>query len=198
MDGTVTLSRSACAAGQTLRMAVHVRRATIDDLDALMAMRTEVAREGIWIGAELPLDEEGDRAKQAATIADGVTAVLLVATVDGRDGLVGSLFMGGPAGIADVGMNVADGFRGQGIGAALMEAGLDWAHEHGMHKVTLQHWPWNERARALYERFGFVEEGYLRRQWRRKDGSLWDAVMMGLVLDHDAPGHDERATEPPR
>lgn len=179
-------------------MAVHVRRATIDDLDDLITMRAEVAREGIWIGAELPLDEAGDREKHAATIADGDTAVLFVATVDGGAELVGSLFIGGPVGIADVGMNVAGGFRGRGVGVALMEAGLDWARDHDMHKVTLQHWPWNERARALYERFGFVEEGYLRRQWRRKDGSLWDAVMMGLVLDHDAPGHDERATEPPR
>lgn len=178
-------------------MAVHVRRATLDDLDALIAMRVEVAREGIWIGAELPLDEVGDRAKQAATIADGETAVLFVATVDGGEDLVGSLFIGGPVGIADVGMNVVAGLRGRGIGAALMEAGIDWARDQGMHKVTLQHWPWNERAHALYERFGFVEEGYLRRHWPRRDGSLWDAVVMGLVLDHERPGHEARATEPP-
>lgn len=198
MGGTVTLWWRVRPGEQTPRMAVHVRRATLDDLDALIAMRVEVAREGIWIGAELPLDEAGDRAKQAATIADGETAVLFVATIDEDANLVGSLFIGGPVGVADVGMNVRDGFRGQGIGAALMEAGIDWARDHGMHKVTLQHWPWNERAHALYERFGFVEEGYLRRQWRRKDGSLWDAVMMGLVLDHESPGHDIRQAEPPR
>lgn len=178
-------------------MTVTIRRATTDDLDDLLALRVAVAAEGIWIGAELPLDEAGDRAKFTETIENGETAVLFVATVDGREDLVGSLFIGGPVGIADIGMNVRDGFRGRGIGVALMEVGLDWAKGHGMHKVTLQHWPWNEGAHALYERFGFVEEGYLRRQWRRKDGSLWDALMMGLVLDHDAPGHAVRATEPP-
>ena len=38
-----------------------VRRGTEEDLDALMALRAAVAGEGVWIGAELPLDEEGDR-----------------------------------------------------------------------------------------------------------------------------------------
>jgi hypothetical protein len=41
-----------------------------------------------------------------------------------------------------------------------------------------------------------VEEGYRRRQYRRKDGALWDSVVMGLVLDDESPGHPERAAEP--
>jgi RimJ/RimL family protein N-acetyltransferase len=38
-------------------------------------------------------------------------------------------------------------------------------------------------ARALYEKYGFVQEGYLRRQYPRKNGEIWDAVVMGLLLD---------------
>ncbi|WP_436795498.1 N-acetyltransferase family protein [Actinospongicola halichondriae] len=177
-------------------MAVTIRRAELTDLDALIALRVEVAREGIWIGAELPLDEERDRTRFATTIADGETAVMFVAEIDGE--AVGNLDLVNPMGIAHLGMNVADGHRGQGVGAALMEAAVAWARSAGAHKMELDHWPWNHRARALYERFGFVEEGYRRRHWRRKDGSLWDAVTMGLVLDHESPGHDERASEPPR
>lgn len=179
-------------------MAVTVRPATHDDLDALIDLRRQVAAEGVWIGAELPLDEAGDRARFAATIeqsVDGRTAAMLVAELDGE--LVGSLSMQNPVGIAHLGMNVADGHRGQGIGVALMEAALAWAHAAGAHKIDLDMWPWNQRARALYEKFGFVEEGYRRRHWRRKDGSLWDAVVMGLVLDDDAPGHELRASDPP-
>lgn len=197
MVRTVTPERRARAERQNRRMAVHVRRATIDDMDDLIAMRVEVAREGIWIGAELPLDEAGDRERFTTTIEDGETSAMFVAMLE--DGtLVGNLSVQNPVGIAHLGMNVADGHRGQGIGVALMEAALQWARDAGAHKMDLDHWPWNHRARALYERFGFVEEGYRRRHWRRKDGSLWDAVTMGLVLDHDAPGHDERAAEPPR
>lgn len=127
--------------------------------------------------------------------AAGTSCVFLVAEVDGV--MVGSLSMHPRVGIAGLGMQVADGHRGQGIGAALVAAGLEWARSAGVHKVELEHWPWNHRARALYERFGFVEEGYRRRQYRRNDGSLWDSVVMGLVLDEHAPGHDEWATEPP-
>lgn len=178
-------------------MSALIRRATHDDLEALLDLREAVAREGVWIGAEVPLDREGDRVRHRATIEahGGTTGLMLVAELDGD--LVGSLSMHGRVGIVGLGMNVADGHRGQGIGAALLAEALEWARASGAHKVELEHWPWNHRARALYERFGFVEEGYRRRQYRRRDGSLWDSVVMGLVLDEDAPGHDGRATQPP-
>jgi RimJ/RimL family protein N-acetyltransferase len=91
-------------------------------------------------------------------------------------------------GVAELGMMVADGWRGRGVGSALLQAGIDWARSVGAHKVALQHWPTNDRATALYEKFGFVEEGRLRRHYRRRNGELWDAVVRGLVLDEDAPG----------
>lgn len=177
---------------------VTVRAAVPDDLEALIQLRIDVAREGVWIGAELPLDEEGDRRRFLETIEgqDGRTAAMFVAEIDGE--VVGSLAMHNPIGIAHLGMNVAHGHRGKGVGVALMDAAVAWAREAGAHKMDLDMWPWNRAARALYERFGFVEEGYRRRQYRRKDGSLWDAVEMGLVLDHESPGHEERAADPPR
>ena len=41
----------------------------------------------------------------------------------------------------------------------------------------------NEAALALYERHGFVREGYLHRHYPRRTGEVWDAVVMGLVLE---------------
>ena len=49
-------------------------------------------------------------------------------------------------------------------------------------------WPHNHAARRLYRRHGFVEEGRLRRHYSRRNGELWDAVVMGLVLDEERPG----------
>jgi putative acetyltransferase len=177
-------------------MTVTIRTGRTDDLEALLDLRGAVAGEGIWIRAELPLDRDGDRRKHRETIEceDG-SRVMLVAEVDGS--LVGSLTVLTAVGIGGLGMNVASGHRGAGVGAALLREAIAWARATGVHKLELEHWPWNHRARALYERFGFVEEGYRRRQYRRKDGSLWDSVLMGLVLDEDAPGHPVRATEPP-
>ena len=48
--------------------------------------------------------------------------------------------------------------------------------------MALEVWPDNERAIALYTRMGFIEEGRLRRHYRRRNGELWDALIMGLEL----------------
>jgi RimJ/RimL family protein N-acetyltransferase len=158
---------------------VTVRNATVDDLDELMAQRRAVAAEGRWIAAELPLDEERDRANFAAGVERGS---LFVAEIDGE--IVGMLGMEVPRYlVADLGMQVKDGFRGRGVGSALMERAIAYAREQNCHKIALQHWPDNEAGRALYEKFGFVQEGYLRRQYPRKNGEIWDAVLMGLLLE---------------
>ena len=86
-------------------------------------------------------------------------------------------------GVAELGMAVAAGWRGRGIGSALLAEAIDQARKAGAHKVALQVWPHNAAAIALYERFGFQREGYLHRHYRRRSGELWDAIIMGLRLD---------------
>ena len=85
-------------------------------------------------------------------------------------------------GVAEFGMAVAAERRGQGIGRALLTTAVDWARQRGAHKVSLQMWPHNAAAQALYEKFGFTVEGRLVRHYPRKNGELWDAVIMGLPL----------------
>jgi RimJ/RimL family protein N-acetyltransferase len=75
----------------------------------------------------------------------------------------------------------------------MLAAVIGWARHRGAHKVLLEVWPTNARAIGLYEKFGFVVEGRHPRHWRRNDGSLWDSLSMGLVLDTDAPGGPEPA-----
>jgi RimJ/RimL family protein N-acetyltransferase len=72
------------------------------------------------------------------------------------------------------------------VGGALLAGCIDWARRVGAHKVALQVFTHNEAAVALYRRFGFVEEGVLRRHYRRRDGEIYDAIIMGLPLDHEA------------
>jgi RimJ/RimL family protein N-acetyltransferase len=159
---------------------VVVRRARHRDLDRLVDLFAEVAAEGRWIGAELPLDRERRRRRFSEAMHDE-RAILLVAEVDGQ--LVGQLDMELVRyGVADLGMLVADGWRGQGLGTALLRAGIDWARGAGAHKVALQVWPHNDAAVALYQKLGFQREGLLRRHYRRRNGELWDAVVMGLQL----------------
>ena len=107
-------------------------------------------------------------------------------SIDGH--LVGELGVHRQAGVADLGMMVRDGYRGRGIGSALMEACIDWSRANRAHKITLTVFPHNAAGLALYRKHGFTVEGRLVRHWRRRTGELWDAIPMGLVLDDTTPG----------
>jgi ribosomal protein S18 acetylase RimI-like enzyme len=116
-------------------------------------------------------------------------------------GIIGHLGLHvAPHGVADVGMCVAPDARERGIGSALLKEALEAARRMGAHKVTLQVWPHNGPARRLYRRFGFQDEGRLRRHYARRNGELWDAIVMGLVLDDERPGSsipDDAPTDAP-
>ncbi|HSO56197.1 MAG TPA: GNAT family N-acetyltransferase [Actinomycetes bacterium] len=163
---------------------VTVRPATLDDVDAAVAVLAEVAGEGRWIGTEAPVDVEQRRRRMVEDV-EREEAIVLVAEAGGQ--VVGELGLYlARYGVADLGMAVAAGWRGRGIGSALLAEAIDRAGKAGAHKIALQVWPHNSAAIALYERFGFEREGYLRRHYRRRSGELWDAVIMGLPLD--SPG----------
>jgi RimJ/RimL family protein N-acetyltransferase len=159
---------------------VVVRPAREQDLDAIVELFVEVAAEGRWIGTEPPVDRDRRRRRLAETL-DQDREVVLVAEAGGR--IIGQLGMDlAGYGVADLGMLVAEGWRGRGVGSALLRAGIEWARGAGAHKVALQVWPHNAAALALYEKFGFQREGLLRGHYRRRNGELWDAIVMGLPL----------------
>jgi RimJ/RimL family protein N-acetyltransferase len=68
------------------------------------------------------------------------------------------------------------------VGSALVAAAIDWAREHNLHKLSLSVFAHNTAAIALYDKFGFIEEGRRVRHFRRANGELWDALEMGLLL----------------
>jgi RimJ/RimL family protein N-acetyltransferase len=163
-----------------------VRRARTDDLDAMVTLFEGVAAEGRWIAAEVPLDR-GLRRRRLRERLDRRESGMFVAEVDGE--AIGQLVIDlASFGVADLGMLVAAGWRGRGVGSALLGTGIEWARQAGAHKVALQVWPHNQAAINLYEKFGFQREGLLRRHYRRRNGELWDAVVMGLPLGEGGSG----------
>jgi len=165
---------------------VGVRRAVPEDIDAVLDMFVAVVEEGRWLGTQAPVDREiqQERFLHDMTSQENVS---LVAVVD-RD-IVGHARVDlAPYKVAGLGMMVDARWRGRGIGGALVRSAVDAARDMGAHKLALQVWPHNEAARRLYLRHGFVEEGVLRRHYPRRNGELWDAVIMGLVLDETSPG----------
>ena len=164
-----------------------VRGLEAGDIPASLELKEAVASEGRRIGAEAPIDREGDSRRWRESLADDRAGSFVA--VDDSGGIIGNIGIElHRFGVAEVGMWVAHGWRGRGVGSALLTAAVEWARAAGAHKVALQHWPTNQAAVGLYEKFGFVEEGRLRRHYRRRDGELWTAVVRGLVLDEEAPG----------
>ena len=78
--------------------------------------------------------------------------------------------------IGVLGMGVASDWRGQGIGARLIEAALEASSEL-FEQVELHVFASNERARALYRKAGFVEQG-CRRGGRKHAGLYDDDIIM--------------------
>jgi [ribosomal protein S18]-alanine N-acetyltransferase len=77
--------------------------------------------------------------------------------------------------------------RGQGIGASLVRAGLDWAAAVGARRMLLEVRPDNDSAVGLYRRLGF-EEVSVRRDYY---GPGHDA----LVMQHSIVGEDQWRVE---
>jgi RimJ/RimL family protein N-acetyltransferase len=145
-----------------------------------------VVEEGRWLGTQAPVDRDAqyERFLHDATSEEATSLVAVV-----EDAIVGHARVDlAPYRVAGLGMMVDAAWRGRGVGGALVRAAVDAARDLGAHKVALQVWPHNEAARRLYLRHGFVEEGVLRRHYPRRNGELWDAVIMGLVLDETSPG----------
>jgi RimJ/RimL family protein N-acetyltransferase len=160
---------------------VSIRQARREDVEALLDHLERVAEERRWITAEPPIDRDGERI-QFIEMCEGETGLTLLA--EAADEVVGELVaLRRRYGTASVGMSVAHAWRGQGVGSALMDACIDWARKDGVHKLELQVFPHNDAALALYRKFGFEQEGYLRQHYRRQNGEFWDAIVMGLLLD---------------
>ena len=165
-----------------------MRPATAADVEAVVDLMEAVVDESRWLGTEPPLDRSEHLERLATAVAEPEGPTILVA-VDAGGAVVGYLNLDRrPYGVANLAMFVAARWRRRGVGSALVEAAVAAARASGAHKVALQVWPHNGPALSLYAKFGFVEEGRLRRHYRRHDGALWDAVVMGLVLDDVSPG----------
>ena len=94
-----------------------------------------------------------------------------------------------------LGIGVRAAYRGKGLGRRLMEAALDAAWKLGFERVELWVRSPNAVAIALYERFGFVEEGRRRDAIRLDDGSE-DEVLMALMVGKRRPAQPAYAAQP--
>jgi len=62
-----------------------------------------------------------------------------------------------------------------------MDEAIRWARQFGVEKLALSVYPDNDAARALYRKFGFLEEGRLTGHSKKSIGYR-DEIVMGLWL----------------
>jgi ribosomal protein S18 acetylase RimI-like enzyme len=158
---------------------VEVRPARGQDASSYLAMWREVVAERRFVRTEKVKGTVRDYRRQFAEAVTNDRA-RLVAVARGR--VIGALFierMAHPVNrhVATLGMAVHAPWRGKGIGSALMAEAMRWARSAGVEKVTLEVYPTNEAAVALYRRFGFAEEGRLERQSRKSYGYEDELIM---------------------
>ena len=78
-------------------------------------------------------------------------------------------------------MGLLPEYRGKGIGSQLLKAVLDHSKRFGLEKVELQVYTTNSSAIALYKKFGFEQEGIIKK-YRKLDGEYFDCLAMGKFL----------------
>ncbi len=80
-----------------------------------------------------------------------------------------------------LGMGLLPEYRGKGLGSKLLAAVLDHAKKFGLEKVELHVYTTNQPAVALYKKFGFEQEGLIKK-YRKLDGQYFDCLAMGKFL----------------
>ena len=151
---------------------------------------------GITLFAERPT--QADEVEWFSRVVRRVLSgdlVFVVAEVDGH--VVGSCSVGRLAPsrsaehghVGELGILVAESFRGKGVGTALLERALADARRL-FEVIFLSVFTVNEGAQRLYRRFGFVPCGHLPRMVKR-GGRYFDEERMVLVSPPPEPATGE-------
>jgi RimJ/RimL family protein N-acetyltransferase len=83
---------------------------------------------------------------------------------------------------ATIGVGVLAAHSGQGLGYALMRDVETFARDRSLRRLELTVMAHNTRARALYDRMGYVTEG-VKRESLFVDGAFVDEILMAKLLD---------------
>lgn len=150
------------------------------DIDAVLLLFDAVANERLWIGTEPGYDREKYR-DIFGRAASGGNGMFVAETPDGE--IVGMLSSYDHAEYGwMLGMMIDARYRGAGIGKALLDALCGWARARAIAQLSLLVFPHNERALRLYRGAGFVEIERFPADVTRKDGAVWDTILMRKTL----------------
>jgi RimJ/RimL family protein N-acetyltransferase len=169
-------------------MDIVVREATPEDAEDMLAFMDLLLSEP---GLDIPLERDEfdisleEEARIMAEYAASDNAIFLLAMCGGE--LVGQLNIKGGTHRAlrhgaTLGLAVKIGWRGRGVGSALMRRAMEWAQAGGvLNRIELSVYVRNQPAIHLYEKFAFKVEG-LRQKVIYQDGEYLDDLIMARLF----------------
>lgn len=161
---------------------VSIRPATPDDAAAICTIYNQGIEDRIaTLETELRTPEERRQWMDARAARHPVVAAVAGGQVAGWGSL--NAFNPRPAydNVVDLSVYVERGWRGRGVGRALLEHLLPLARTLGYHKMVLATFPCNEAGVALYRKMGFGPVGIYHEQGRL-DGRWVDVLIMERLL----------------
>lgn len=152
------------------KLEIEVRRATPEDIPSIVALDHQTLGIAHW----------SERVYGAIFESTSPLRMAWVALEPGQaEGLRGFLVAGVSAGHCQLeNLAVAGGWRGRGIGSALVKRFLAEARALDLESITLEVRQSNQVARALYEKYGFAMSGRRRSYYRDPEE---DAILYALT-----------------
>lgn len=160
-----------------------LRQAIVEDAEGLCAFFPVVAAESDFLArlaveCDMSVEQEREFIRERLKQSN---STIIVVEFDGRiiacAGVNGQKFKKF-AHYGELGMCVLREFWRLGIGGRIVDYLLGWAQEQGLRKLTLRVFEHNAPAVALYRKAGFIEEGLLKGDVRRADGTYGDTIIM--------------------
>ncbi len=149
-------------------MKISIRDATAVDLPGMMALEKHAATAAHWSVQQYETLIRGSNPERTALIIEDESGLegFVIARVVDREWEIENIAIAGPA-------------RGRGLGTRLLGELLDLARARGADAVFLEVRESNRAARALYEKWAFLEGG--RRPGYYKDPEE-DAILYRLFI----------------
>ena len=83
---------------------------------------------------------------------------------------------------AGFGISIKEKYWNNGIGNQLIREIIEQAREMGYEQIELGVFSDNEKAKALYKKYGFEVWGTTKKAFKLKDGTYRDEIMMGRMI----------------
>lgn len=167
---------------------IMIRKVNKSDAKALIEYLNVIGGESDFL--TFGIGQFGISVEQEEDFIEGVlqnkNALFIIAEVNGK--VVGNLnFSGGQrqrtAHVGEFGVSILKEYWGNGIGEELIKYLISWSKSSGIiRKINLRVRTDNIRGINLYKKFGFLEEGIVKRDFLIND-EFYDSLLMGLMID---------------